>query len=261
MDSKGEYKPQMLEVLAASEDKMTWTFTLRPGLEFSRRQAGDLGGRGRLDQALGPARSASAAGCWRRRRRSASSMPRTLRHRPRTALRPCDRGAGQAERACPLRHARPHRQRTPPTQPVKEVVGSGPFLFLKDEWVPGEQHLLPPQPGYRPARGSRRRPGRRQAPALERVEFVTMPDVSLRAAALTAGRGGLPGIRADRLPAESSSATATWSSPRPAASARSWAASRSTTTCRPSTTCRCAARCRRRWTAPRSSPAMACRPT
>ena len=39
---------------------------------------------------------------------------------------------------------------TPPTQAVKEVVGSGPFLFLKDEWVPGEKTYFRRNPAYRP---------------------------------------------------------------------------------------------------------------
>ncbi len=34
MDGKGEYKPQMLEAWTPSADRMTWTFKLRPGLEF-----------------------------------------------------------------------------------------------------------------------------------------------------------------------------------------------------------------------------------
>ncbi len=34
MDEAGEYRPQMLESWQASEDRLTWTFTLRPGLEW-----------------------------------------------------------------------------------------------------------------------------------------------------------------------------------------------------------------------------------
>ena len=31
---------------------------------------------------------------------------------------------------------------TPPTQQVPEVVGSGPYLFVRDEWLPGERTVF-----------------------------------------------------------------------------------------------------------------------
>src|SRR3954451_12339237 len=34
MDSEGRYHPQMLAGWEASEDRLTWTFRLRPGLEW-----------------------------------------------------------------------------------------------------------------------------------------------------------------------------------------------------------------------------------
>lgn len=35
MDSKGQFRPQMLEGWKVSDDRMVYTFTLRPGLKFS----------------------------------------------------------------------------------------------------------------------------------------------------------------------------------------------------------------------------------
>ena len=40
MDDKFEVKPQMVDKYDVSADKLTWTFTLRDGLVWSRRQAG-----------------------------------------------------------------------------------------------------------------------------------------------------------------------------------------------------------------------------
>ena len=34
-DAKGEVKPQMVDKYEVSPDKLTWTFTLRPGLEWN----------------------------------------------------------------------------------------------------------------------------------------------------------------------------------------------------------------------------------
>ena len=39
---------------------------------------------------------------------------------------------------------------TPAEQQVKEIVGSGPFKFAKDEWQPGEQAAYVSNPDYIP---------------------------------------------------------------------------------------------------------------
>ena len=53
MDEQLEPKPQMVESWTLSDDRLTYTFTLRDGLEVARRQAGDGRGLHRLAQALG----------------------------------------------------------------------------------------------------------------------------------------------------------------------------------------------------------------
>ena len=210
MDSKGEYKPQMLEVLDAQRGPDGLDLQAAPRPRIPRRHAGHRGGRGRLASSAGASATPSAAGCWRRRRRSASSMPQQLRHRPRPALRPCDRGAGQAERARPLRHARPHRQRHAADPGGEGGDRQRPLPVPEGRMGPRREDLFPPQPGLSPARGSRRRPGRRQAPAgrARRIRHHARRLAARRGA--DAGRGGLPGIRAVRLPAALQARTATW---------------------------------------------------
>src|ERR1700743_558687 len=39
VDSKGVYRPQMLQGWTVSDDRMSWTFTLRDGLAFSDGKA------------------------------------------------------------------------------------------------------------------------------------------------------------------------------------------------------------------------------
>src|SRR6516162_9430924 len=41
---------------------------------------------------------------------------------------------------------------TPADQQIKEVIGSGPFKFAKDEWQPGEQAVYVRNPNYIPLR-------------------------------------------------------------------------------------------------------------
>ena len=53
MDEKFEVKPQMVDKYDVSADKLTWTFTLRDGLEWHDGKPVTAGGLRRLDQALG----------------------------------------------------------------------------------------------------------------------------------------------------------------------------------------------------------------
>ena len=39
---------------------------------------------------------------------------------------------------------------TPPDEQIKEIIGSGPFKFARDEWQPGEQVVYVRNPDYIP---------------------------------------------------------------------------------------------------------------
>ena len=47
---------------------------------------------------------------------------------------------------------------TDPQQQVKESIGSGPFIFAKDQWVPGSKAVYLKNKDYVPRAASRRRP-------------------------------------------------------------------------------------------------------
>jgi peptide/nickel transport system substrate-binding protein len=73
---------------------------------------------------------------------------------------------------------------TPATEPVKEVVGSGPFKFVAKEWVPGSKVVFEKNPDYVP----RSEPPSNFAGAkvvnVDRVEWVSIPDEQSKANAL-----------------------------------------------------------------------------
>jgi peptide/nickel transport system substrate-binding protein len=76
---------------------------------------------------------------------------------------------------------------TPPTQPIRETVGSGPFRFLPNEWVPGSRAAYARNEAYQPrpepldgAAGGKR-------VHFDRVEWLTIPDPATAAAALQRG--------------------------------------------------------------------------
>src|SRR3954468_1080237 len=186
MDGKGEYRPQMLESWTPSADRMAWTFKLRPGLEFHD------GTPVTAEDAVASIKRWGQRDSIGRRLMAATKETRIL-----------DASSFVIDLAQPFGHViealgkpsvhvpfvMPARiaNATPPTAPVKEVVGSGPFLFMKDEWVPGERTFFRRNPAYRPREEAADGPAGGKRPLAERVEFLTMTDVSLRAAALTQG--------------------------------------------------------------------------
>src|SRR4051812_6731439 len=182
MDGKGEYRPQMLESWTPSADRMSWSFKLRPGLEFHD----------------GTPVTAEDAVASIKRWGQRDSIGRRLMAATRE-IRILDASSFVIDLAQPFGHViealgkpsvhvpfvMPARiaNATPPTSPVKEVVGSGPFLFIKDEWVPGEKATFRRNPAYRPREEAADGLAGGKRPLVERVEFLTMTDVSLRAAA------------------------------------------------------------------------------
>ena len=70
---------------------------------------------------------------------------------------------------------------------VTEPIGSGPFIFVKDEWMPGNRVVYVRNPEYvpRPEAPSFAAGGKRVH--VERVEWLYIPDPSTAQAALVAG--------------------------------------------------------------------------
>jgi peptide/nickel transport system substrate-binding protein len=186
MDSKGEYRPQMLEGWQVSEDKLTWTFTLRPGLEFSDGKpvtADDViaslkrwGARDSIGRRL-------IAATKELRAEAPNRFVLQLAQPFGGVIDALGKPSVHVPFIMPARLA----STTPPTQAVAEVIGSGPYLFLKDEWVPGERTFFRRNPRYVPRPEPADGLAGGKVAHIERVEFVTLPDISLRAAALTRG--------------------------------------------------------------------------
>ncbi|HWL79605.1 MAG TPA: ABC transporter substrate-binding protein [Roseomonas sp.] len=186
MDGQGAVRPQMLEGWSASEDGLTYTFTLRPGLEWHDGKPVTA-----EDCVASLKRWGARDSTGRRLMAATKSLQAVAEDRFVLELaRPFGGVIGAlAKPSVHVPFMMPARiaAATPPTEPVKEIVGSGPFIFLKDEWVPGERAAFRRNPRYRP----------REEPAdglaggkrvfIERAEMVSMDDPSMRVAALQAG--------------------------------------------------------------------------
>jgi peptide/nickel transport system substrate-binding protein len=76
---------------------------------------------------------------------------------------------------------------TPPDEQIKETIGSGPFIFVKEEWQPGHRVVYVRNPDYlpRPEPASSAAGGKRVY--LDRVEWLYIPAPATASAALEAG--------------------------------------------------------------------------
>ena len=183
MDSKGQFRPQMLESWKISDDTLTYTFTLRPGLKFSdgaRVTSEDCiasikrwGGRDALGRRL-------MAATKEMRAVDANTFVLELARPFGLVLDALGKPSVQVPFIMPARIA----SVTPPTTPVKEIVGSGPFLFIKEEWVPGERATFRRNPDYVPRDEPADGLAGGKVVKVERAELLTMPELATRAAAL-----------------------------------------------------------------------------
>ncbi len=184
VDSKGEYKPQMLQGWTVSDDRLTWTFTLRDGLAFTDGQA------------------VTAEDCVASLRRWAQreAMGRQLLAFS-TALEVVDAKTFRLQLSRPYGFVlealgKPGHQ-IPVIMPrrlaemtadraVPEVMGSGPYIFRRDLWRPGDRAVFDRNPAYRPRAEPADALAGGKVAKMERVVLMSMLDPTTRAAALQA---------------------------------------------------------------------------
>jgi peptide/nickel transport system substrate-binding protein len=184
-DSKGQPKPQMVEKHTVSKDGLSWSFTLRPGLKFSDGNAvtsADVvaslqrwGGRDSIGRAMG-----TAGAEWKAV--DARNFSLTLKEPFGMVLDGLAKPSGFPAVIMPERLAK-----MPTTSPLTEVMGSGPFTFKRDEWVPGNKAVFVKNPHYvarsEPPNGLS---GSKKS-NFDRVEWLYLPDANSATAALKKG--------------------------------------------------------------------------
>ena len=136
-DEKHQIKPQMVDQTVVSADGMTYRFTLRDGLRWhdgkpvlSEDCVESLKRWGRKDRLgrLLMAHTARIAAVDSKTFMLALAEPFGL------VLEALGKTGSNVPFMMPARIAA-----TPPDDQIKEVIGSGPFRFAKDEWIPGVQ--------------------------------------------------------------------------------------------------------------------------
>ncbi|UYN95246.1 MAG: ABC transporter substrate-binding protein [Enhydrobacter sp.] len=187
MDEKFEVKPQMVDKYDVSADKLTWTFTLRDGLEWHDGKpvtAEDCvasikrwGAKDSMGQKLmGVVASLTAV--------DAKTFKMVLKEPYGLVLQSLGKPSSNVPFMMPARVAA-----TDPNTQIKpeDVIGSGPFIFKREEWKPGEKVVYVKNPKYKPRSEPANGLAGGKVVKLDRVEWIAMPDVQTSMNALLAG--------------------------------------------------------------------------
>jgi peptide/nickel transport system substrate-binding protein len=184
IDHEQHPRPQMVESWEVSPDGLTWRFTLRPGLLFhdgspvtpldaiasirrwSQRQPGGLALMARIAALVGI---------------DASTFEIRLTERFEAMLDVL------ATPSLPLVVMRAQDALTDAFTQLPDAIGSGPFQFAKDEWVPGHKVVYRKFAGYVPRSEPPDMFAGGKIAKVDRVEWIYIPDDTVATQALIAG--------------------------------------------------------------------------
>jgi peptide/nickel transport system substrate-binding protein len=185
MDSKGAIKPQMVESHTMSEDGLTWSFTLRPGLVFhdgapvtAQDCVASLKRWGAKDN-LGRMMTAAT-------QTIEAKDPRTFIIALREPFPMMLDVLGKPNAVVPF--IMPERIiKAAGDGRITEIIGSGPFRFVADQWRPGNVMTLAKHDGYVPRSEPPDFLAGGKVVKVPRVLLQVMPDDATGVSALIAG--------------------------------------------------------------------------
>src|SRR5438094_4338368 len=185
LDKEFKVQPQMAESWTASDDKLTYKITLRDGLKWHDGQ---------------PVRAADCIASierWAKRDQFGQKMMEAVG----SMTADSDKSFTIALKApFPLLVSAlgklssnvpfmmPERlAKTDAFQQIPEAVGSGPFKFVKEEWVPGSKAVFVKNADYVPSKEPPSLAAGGKIAKVDRVEWLYIPDIATATAALNAG--------------------------------------------------------------------------
>ena len=185
LDDKLEPKPQMVDKWEVSPDKLSWTFTLRDGLEWhdGKPVTGEdcvasikrWGAKDSMGQKLmGVIADLSAP--------DAKTIKMVLKQPYGLVLESLGKSSSNVPFMMPKSVAS-----TDPNTQITESIGSGPFIFKKDEWKPGEKAVYVKNPKYKPRAEPASGLAGGKVAKVDRVEWITIPDQQTQVNALLNG--------------------------------------------------------------------------
>ena len=185
LDKNFKPQPQMIDHWKVSDDKLTYTFTLRDGLKWQDGQ---------------PVRAIDCVASierWGKRDPFGQKLMEAV-----AAIKPVDdktftinlkapfpllvNALGKLSSNVPF--MMPQRlAETDPFKQIPEAIGSGPFKFVKSEWVPGNKAVFVKNTEYVPRKEPPSFASGGKVAKVDRIEWLYIPDTATAAAALNAG--------------------------------------------------------------------------
>jgi peptide/nickel transport system substrate-binding protein len=184
IDGEGRYQPQMVENYTVSDDRLTYSFRLRDGLEWTDGQPVTA-----EDAVASIRRWAKREALGGQIMRVTESLrvvdARTFELKLREPYAYVIEALGKPGNVIPV--MMPARlANLPADTAVPEVVGSGPFIFDRQNWRPGERATFRRNPRYRPRAEPASGLAGGKVVHVDRVDLISMPDQATRVAALQA---------------------------------------------------------------------------
>jgi len=185
LDAKLEPQPQMVESWTVSDDQLTWTFKLREGLKWHDGQpvtTADV-----LPSIKRFTDKDTLGGLLAKQTQEMKAVDdRTfqivLKQPYGMMLKTLAKPSSITPFIMPKRVAE-----TPVTQQISDTTGSGPFIFKKDEWKPGEKVVYLRNPDYKPRSEPPSGLAGGKIAKVDRVEWVSIPDTQTAINALQQG--------------------------------------------------------------------------
>ena len=185
VDAQLDIKPQMVDSWSVSDDKLTYKFVLRDGLKFHDGQPVTVedcvasirrwGARDAMGQKLMQFTRELAVV-------NASTFTLTLKEPYGMVLESLGKPSSSVPFIMPRRIAE-----TPPDKQISEFIGSGPFVFKKEQWRPGDKVVYEKFADYKPRREPASNLSGGKQVFVDRVEWVVLPDAQTAVNALIAG--------------------------------------------------------------------------
>ncbi len=184
LNAKLDPEPQMVDSWKTSDDGLTWTFTLRDGLLFhdgSPVESKDVIAsikRWSIKRADGQAMMS-------RVKEITPVDAKTFEISLNKAFGPMVRV--MANPSLPLVIMREEEAVTDANTQVEKIIGSGPFFFAADEWVPGDRVVYKKFQEYKPRSEPADGYAGGKVAKVDRVEWIYIPDTNTATQALMAG--------------------------------------------------------------------------
>jgi peptide/nickel transport system substrate-binding protein len=185
VDDKLQIQPQMVDKWNVSADKLTWAFTLRDGLEWhdGKPVTGEdcvaslkrWGAKDSMGQKLMSEVTELSAP-------DAKTIKLVLKEPYGLVLDSIGKASANIPFMMPKRVAE-----TDPNTQITDFTGSGPFIFKKDEWKPGEKAVYVKNTKYKPRNEPPSGLAGGKVVKVDRLEWITIPDQQTQVNALLNG--------------------------------------------------------------------------